>query len=107
MDPTFTFIEDINKELKDVPPDSIISRTIHKDENLKVVLFGFAPGQELSEHTAAVPAVLHILDGGARLTLGKVTKDAAGGSWSWIPANMPHSIFADTQVIMLLLLLKN
>lgn len=107
MDPTFTFIEDINKELIDVPPDSIISRTIHKDENLKVVLFGFAPGQELSEHTAAVPAVLHILDGSARLTLGKVTKDATGGSWSWIPSNMPHSVFADTQVIMLLLLLKN
>jgi len=106
MEQQYNFFENIHQELLDIPPDSIISRTIHQDDGLKVVLFGFAPGQELSEHTAAVPAILHILEGSARLTLGDVIKDADGGSWTWMPANMPHSVFANTQVTMLLLLFR-
>ena len=106
MEQQFNFFENIHQELLDIPPDSIISRTIHQDDSLKVVLFGFAPGQELSEHTAAVPAIIHVLEGSARLTLGDVSKDANSGSWTWMPANMPHSVFANTQVTMLLLLLR-
>jgi len=30
-----------------------------------VVVFGFAQGEELSEHTASMPAVLHFLQGEA------------------------------------------
>ena len=41
-----------------ITEESTISRTVHQDDRLKAVLFGFAPGQELSEHTASVPAVL-------------------------------------------------
>ena len=43
------------------PGDSIISRTVFQDDQLKVVLFGFGEGQELSEHTAAKPAMLRTL----------------------------------------------
>jgi quercetin dioxygenase-like cupin family protein len=106
MESQFTYFENIKDGIQDIPSDSIISRTIHQDERLKVVLFGFAPGQELSEHTAAVPAVIHILEGEAQLTLDELSKSAHSGSWTWIPANLPHSVFAQTKVIMLLLLLK-
>jgi hypothetical protein len=34
---------------------------LHNDERVKAVLFGFAQGEELSEHTASMPAVLHLL----------------------------------------------
>jgi len=47
----YRFIADLRAEAQ-VPPDGILSRTLHNDEQLKVVLFGFAAGQELSEHTA-------------------------------------------------------
>jgi hypothetical protein len=41
------------------PPDKgILSRTLFNDERFKVVLFGFAQGEELSEHTASMPDVL-------------------------------------------------
>ena len=39
--------------------------------------------------------------------VGDVNKDANAGSWIWMPANLPHSVFAKTKVIMLLLLLKS
>ena len=65
----YMHISDLTKEVQ--PPDKgILSRTLFADDRLKVVLFGFAQGEELSEHTASMPAVLHVLQGEATLTLG-------------------------------------
>ena len=51
---TYTLFRDLAQEA--VPPqDGILSRTVFQDDKVKVVLFGFAVGQELSEHTAAKP----------------------------------------------------
>jgi quercetin dioxygenase-like cupin family protein len=76
------------------------------DDRLKVVLFGFAQGEELSERTASMPAVLHFIQGEAKLTLGDDTLDARPGTWVHMPKGLRHSIQAKTPVVMLLLLLK-
>ena len=102
----YVFIPDVRSAVPDVPPDSILSRTIYVDDLVKVTAFTFAPGQELSEHTASRPAILHFLDGEALLTLGDDTKRATAGSWVYMTANLVHSVRAETAVSMLLLLLK-
>ena len=89
-----------------IPTDGIISRTLHSDEHIKVVLFGFDPGQELSEHTASVPATIHILSGDADVVIGDKRQSVAPGFWAWMPANMPHSILARTKTVMLLYMVK-
>lgn len=89
-----------------IPEDGTISRTIYQDETIKAVLFGFAAGQALSEHTAATPAILHFVQGEARVTLGQEVIDAKPNTWVHMPAHLPHSIQARTPVIMLLLLLR-
>ncbi|ABY33578.1 MAG TPA: cupin domain-containing protein [Chloroflexus aurantiacus] len=89
-----------------IPDDSTISRTIYQDDQIKAVLFGFAAGQELSEHTAATPAIMHFVQGEARVTLGQEVVEAKPGTWVHMPAHLPHSIQAHTPVIMLLLLLR-
>jgi quercetin dioxygenase-like cupin family protein len=86
--------------------DSIISRTVFQDDRLKAVLFGFGQGQELSEHTASTPAIMHFLRGEAELTLGGAASVATAGTWVHMPARLPHSVRAKTAVSMLLLLLK-
>jgi quercetin dioxygenase-like cupin family protein len=53
-----------------------------------------------------MPAVLHFLQGEARLTLGDDTLEAKAGSWVHMPKGLRHSIQAKTPVVMLLLLLK-
>ena len=107
MNPTYDYIPDISKTISDIPPNSIVSRTIHSDDTVKVVLFGFAAGQELSEHTASMPAILHILNGKARLTLGEERHQAQAGTWVHMPAKLPHSVFAEEPVMMLLILIKS
>ena len=104
MDTAFAYIEDLAHLIDAFPPDSILSRNLYQDDALKVILFGFQPGQELSEHTAAVPATLHFLRGKAAVTLGKESKTAQAGTWIHLPANLSHSINAETETLMLLTL---
>ncbi len=73
---------------------------------MKAILFSFATGQELSEHTASQPAILHFIEGEADLKLGEDELTAAPGTWVRMPARLPHSVRARTPVTMLLLLYK-
>ncbi len=106
MNLPYTYIADLVEQVGEFPEDSILSRTIYDDDHLKVVLFGFAVGQELSEHTASMPAIIHILQGEARLTVGDDVKEAAPGTWVHMEANLPHSILAKTPTTMLLMMMK-
>jgi len=105
-EPLYEYIPDLNEIISDITADTIISRTIFSEDRVKGILFGFAPGQELSEHTASKPAILHFLSGEAKLTLGEDMLEARTGTWVHMPAHLPHSVIAQTQVIMLLLLLQ-
>lgn len=105
MDDNYTYISDLLKELE-VPTDGILSRVLLKDSHVNVTIFGFDAGQELSEHTAASPAIVQILKGEATLTIAGEERSAGPGTWLHMPARMPHSLVAKTPVVMLLLLLK-
>jgi quercetin dioxygenase-like cupin family protein len=105
MSDAYTFCANLGSEIEP-PPDGTLSRTVFHDERLKVVLFGFSAGQELSEHTASSPAMMHFLRGEADVTLGPDKLAAGVGTWIHMPAQLPHSICAKTPVVMLLLLLK-
>lgn len=106
MAPPYTYFADLASQIPEIPPDSIISRTIHSDDKVKAVLFGFASGQELSEHTASQPALLYFVQGEAALTLGEDELEARPGTWAHMPPKLAHSIHARTPVVMLLLLLR-
>ena len=98
-------VPDLQALVSDIDDESIVSRTVYKDDGLRVILFGFAPGETLSEHTSSYPAVLHFLEGEAAVTLGEDAIAAAPGTWVHMPAHLPHSIEAQTTVKMLLLML--
>ncbi len=88
------------------PDDGILTRTLHDDPSLKVVLFTYSKGQELSEHTATMPAVLHFLEGQAELTLGSERIKVGPGAWIHMAPKLPHSISTQTPVRMVLYLIK-
>lgn len=102
--PTYSFIQNLATSLE-IPKDATLSRTIRHDDQVKVVLFGFAGGQELSQHTASVPAMVQIVQGEVRFTLDGEEKELAAGSWIFMDANLPHAVYAKTDVVMLLTML--
>lgn len=99
------YIPDLS-DFSAVPEAGILSRTVTDTDEARVVYFGFAAGEKLSEHTASMPAILHMISGEARLTLGEDEHEAGPGAWTYMPANLPHSITAHTPVVLLLILLK-
>jgi quercetin dioxygenase-like cupin family protein len=101
----YTHINDLAKEAQ--PPDKgILSRTLYNDDRVKAVIFGFAQGEELSEHTASMPAILQFIQGEATVTLGDDRHEAKAGTWVHMPTGQRHSIQAKTPVVMLLMLVK-
>ena len=105
MNSAFTHVADLAAAIEP-PDDGTLSRTIHHDDRMKAVLFGFGVGQELSEHTATTPAIMHFLKGEAEVTLGDDRLSVHSGAWIHMAPNLKHSIRAETPVVMLLLLLK-
>lgn len=97
-----TQLDQIETLLPTIAPDTIVSRTIYQDAQVRIILFGFAPGQELSEHTSSRQAILHFLRGEAALTLGGQPSTAQAGTIVVMEPRLPHSIVATTETVMLL-----
>ena len=100
------FFQNIGGLIESIQPESIISRTVYSDTQIKVVLFGFDKGQALSEHTASQPATIQILQGEATITVAEDTLAASVGTWIHMPPNTKHSVVATTSLILLLTLLR-
>jgi quercetin dioxygenase-like cupin family protein len=101
----YTHILDLAREAEP-PVDGILSKTIYQDDQIKAVLFGFGQGQELSEHTAAKPAMIFFVRGEASVGLGDDILNAQAGTWVHMSANLKHMIKAKTPLVMLLVLMK-
>ncbi len=105
MDP-YIFHRDLSEMIQSVADESIISRSLVKQEDLDVTLFGFARGQALTEHTSPYTAIIEVLKGDLVLTLGGEEVKAGPGSWTLMPPNLPHALYAQTEVILLLTMIR-
>jgi quercetin dioxygenase-like cupin family protein len=86
--------------------DSIVSKTILDKQAGTITLFAFDKGQKLSAHTAPYNAVVQVLDGSARLTIGGKDVKVSAGEIIIMPANVPHSITAEERFKMLLTMIR-
>jgi len=80
--------------LVEIQPEATVSRTVLKAEGARVVVFSFDAGQVLTEHTAAVPALLQTLDGHLRITADGRTVDLRPGGLVHLAARLPHAVEA-------------
>jgi len=106
MNDAYVYVRDLRQQAK-VPENGILSQTLQNDDRTKVILFGFAPGQELSAHTAPYPATLTFLKGNALLKLDSEEQEATEGTFVYMHANLEHGIKAQNDVVMLLTMIKN
>lgn len=86
--------------------NGIVSRTLLRTANSRVVLFGFAEGQELTEHTSTQHALVEILSGECEFSLAGKTHVLKAGNLVYMPPNLRHAVRAKTQFSMLLTLTK-
>lgn len=85
--------------------DGIVSKTLFSSGAQRVILFGFAAGQELSEHTSTSHALVQILSGTSEWTLRDETRTLKSGDLLYMPPGLRHSLRATEPFSMLLTLL--
>ena len=85
---------------------AVVSKTLIKKETGNVTLFAFEAGQGLSEHTAPFDALVHVLDGEARITIGGEAQKVAAGQMIIMPADVPHALQAEKAFKMLLVMIR-
>ena len=77
-----------------VSASGIVSRTVLQTPELRIVLFTFAEGQELTTHTSRRRAVVQILDGACDFFFADQWTRLAAGTLLHLPPNHPHAVRA-------------
>jgi quercetin dioxygenase-like cupin family protein len=106
MDQPYTFLPNLAAEAEP-PKRGIHSQTITKQESFELVLFAMAPGEQLSEHTSARPAIVHVLSGEGELTVASDRYSLERDAWLYMPPRTPHAIVARSALVFALYLLAS
>src|ERR1035437_1848683 len=104
MTTSYTFFADLATEAP-IPARGILSQTLSNDGDIEFLLFAFAAGEQLSEHTSARPAIIHILGVEGELAVGGDAYPARPGTWLRMAPDVKHSLVAKTPLQMALSLL--
>lgn len=86
---------------------SVVSRTLVDKKAGTATLFAFDKSQGLSEHAAPYDAIVLIVDGEAAITISGKEHRLKAGEMIIIPANEPHSLFAEARFKMLLTMIRS
>lgn len=100
-----TFLGDVTTSLE-IPNEGVLSKVLYRDDRIRVVGFAFDTGEELTEHTAAVPVVIQVISGRFTFTAGEETVELGLESWTHLEASVPHSLTALEPSRLLLTLLS-
>lgn len=84
----------------------VVSRTLLATSATRVVLFAFAEGQSLSEHSTPRVALVQVLSGRCEFIVNGETHLLSPGDLLHMPSGAPHSVRALERFSMLLTLSK-
>lgn len=102
----FTFLADLCSPTVEITPDSIVSRSLTKEDGFNATLFGMDAGQEMSEHSSPQDAMIYFISGEIELTLGDERITSEPCSWLHMPGGLPHSLKANTPATFILIMVK-
>lgn len=97
-------IEDVTRAVE-IQAGAVVSKVVHRDDDMDVTVFGFDAGEGLTEHTAARPAIVQVLSGRLQFTVEGDEVDMVRGTWVHMSAGAAHSLKAVEPTVMLLTLL--
>jgi len=86
--------------------EQMLSKTLVQRPDLGMTLFSVATGQEIGRHTATGDAMVNILSGIAKITINDQVSIVRAGETIVMPANIPHSLYAEDGFQMLLVVVK-
>lgn len=105
MSDPHTLIADLAAELE-IPTNGTLSRVLYKDDQVRVVGFAFDAGQELTEHTTPLAAVVQVISGRLLVTIDGERVEVDTTSWLHMSPSLPHTVHAAEPTVMILTLFR-
>lgn len=80
----------------------VISRTLAQNPHVSLTLFAFEKGEEISTHESGGDALVTVLEGTGRFTVGDRVHILSQGESLVMPAKVPHAVYGQERFKMLL-----
>lgn len=90
------------KDLVEYQQGQVVSKTLVQNDLVSVTIFSFDKDEEISTHASGGDAMVTVLDGRGRFTVGGEVFYLDAGETLVMPKDIPHAVYGEEQFKMLL-----
>lgn len=88
------------KDLVEYQDGQVVSRTLVQNDYVSMTLFSFDKDEEISTHAAGGDAMVTVLEGTGRFTVGGEVFILSAGDTLIMPKDIPHAIYGQERFKM-------
>lgn len=88
------------KDLVEYQEGQVVSKTLVQNSAVSMTLFSFDKGEEISTHAAGGDAMVTVLEGVGRFTVGGEVFILKAGETLIMPKDIPHAVYGEERFKM-------
>ena len=88
------------KELVEYQEGQVVSKTLVQNDYVSMTIFSFDKGEEISTHAAGGDAMVTVLEGKGRFTVGDEGFYVEEGETLIMPKDIPHAVYGEERFKM-------
>lgn len=88
------------KDLVDYQEGQVVSKTLVQNDRVSMTIFSFDQDEEISTHAAGGDAMVTVLEGTGRFTVGDEVFHLSEGETLIMPKDIPHAVYGETRFKM-------
>ena len=88
------------KELVEYQEGQVVSKTLVQNDYVSMTIFSFDNGEEISTHAAGGDAMVTVLEGKGRFTVGDEVFYVEEGETLIMPKDIPHAVYGEERFKM-------
>lgn len=88
------------KDQIDYQPGQVVSKTLVQNDKVSMTIFSFDKGEEISTHAAGGDAMVTVLEGIGRFTVGGEVFILNEGETLIMPKDIPHAVYGEEKFKM-------
>ena len=88
------------KDLVEYQTGQVVSKTLVQNDKVSMTIFSFDKGEEISTHAAGGDAMVTVLEGTGKFTVGGEVFLLHAGETLIMPKDIPHAVYGEEQFKM-------
>ena len=88
------------KDQIEYQPGQVVSKTLVQNDQVSMTIFSFDKGEEISTHAAGGDAMVTVLEGTGRFTVGGEVFLLKEGETLIMPKDIPHAVYGEEKFKM-------